>query len=136
MKKVLTGLLVLLMGLVAFIALYRWDSGSNRGYEFGYWGSFNRIRKTLEGLPGIRIVKSGHNADVVMEEFGFDISTAPGRTLHIWFKEDDPIRGLSGGRLTKALAERIEKEATTKAAGTATEPPPETPFQGSSGRGR
>ena len=116
MKKVLTGLLVLLMGLFAFIALYRWDSGSNRGYEFGYWGSFNRIRNTMAGLPGIRIVKSGHNADVVMEEFGFDISTASGRTLHIWFSEDDPIRGLSGGRLTKALTERIEKEAASKAA--------------------
>lgn len=116
MKTILTGLLVLVMGLVAFIALYRWDSGSNRGYEFGYWGSFNRIRNTLAGLPGVRIVKSGHNADVVMEEFGFDISTASGRTLHIWFSEDEPIRGLSGDRLTKALTERIEKEAASQAA--------------------
>jgi hypothetical protein len=66
-------------------------------------------------LPGITIVNSGHNADVTLEEFGFDITTKTGRPLYIWFAEGDPTRALSGERLTKALAERIEKESSNQA---------------------
>ena len=115
MKGILMGVLVLLVAVIAFSAFYRWDSERNRGYEFGYWGSFNRVNNTLARLPGITIVNSGCNADVTMEEFGFDVGTTTGQTLHVWFSEDDPIRGLTGDRLTKALIERIGKESSTQA---------------------
>ena len=124
MKKILIGILILLVALIGFIGWYRWDSGRNRGYEFGYWGSFNRISNAMTRLPGISIVNSGHNADVTLEEFGFDIRNRAGRTLHIWFMEGDPIRRLSGERLTKALTERIEKESSNQASEATSEPAP------------
>lgn len=117
MKKMLTGVLILLMTFIAFIAFYRWDSGLNRGYDFGYWGSFNSVSNAMARLPGITIVKSGRNADVTLEEFGFDITTTTGRPLPIWSAEGDPTRALSGDRLTKALMERIEKESSNRVAG-------------------
>ena len=124
MKMILIGSLFLLMALIAFIGWYRWDSGRNRGYEFGYWGSFNRVSNTLARLPGINIVSSGHNADVTLEEFGFDITTTTGQPLHIWFAGGDPTRALSGDRLTKSLTERIEKESSNQASEATSEPAP------------
>jgi hypothetical protein len=37
---ILAAVLVLFVG---FILWYRWDSGTNHGYHFGYYGEFNRV---------------------------------------------------------------------------------------------
>ena len=102
---------------VALVLWYRWDSGTNHGYMWGYWGQFNTVSNALANLPGIRIVKSGANADVTMEEFGFEVVTSDGRQLHVWFSETDPIRKLSGQALTKALLEKTSKLPSNKPAG-------------------
>ncbi len=52
-KKIQIGSLFLLVALIAFIGWYRWDLSLDRGYEFGYWGSFNRVSNSLARLPGI-----------------------------------------------------------------------------------
>ena len=111
MKRAIAVLGAIVTLFVTVILWYRWDSGANRGYSWGYWGQFNAVSNALAKIPGVTIVKSGCNADVTMEEFGFDITTAEGRQVHVWFGETDPIRKLSGDALSKALIEKIRKES-------------------------
>lgn len=118
MKWIVTGMLVFLGALVLFILLYRWDRGQNRGYSHGYWGELNRVSNALVRIPGLNIVNSGCNADMTMEEFGFDVRTAEGKNLHLWFLEDDPTRNLSGTRLSDAVTKRINKESSNQASQT------------------
>ncbi len=80
-KKIQIGSLFLLVALIAFIGWYRWDSSLDRGYEFGYWGSFNRVSNSLARLPGITVVNSGHNADVTMENSDSTSEPPMGRTF-------------------------------------------------------
>ena len=96
---------------------HRWDAGTNHGHRCGYWGQFNTVSNALASLPGITIVKSGGNADITMEEFGFEVVTSDGRQLHVGFSETDPVRKLSGEALTKALLEKMSKLSSNKPAG-------------------
>jgi hypothetical protein len=116
MKRIITVLGTFAVLFVVAVLWYRWDSGTNHGYSLGYWGQFNTVSNALAKLPGVTIVKSGANADVTMEEFGFDITTAEGRQVHVWFSETDPIRKLSGEALPKALTEKIRKESSNQPA--------------------
>lgn len=116
MKRTIIILSTVVAVCIAGIMLYRWDSETNRGYRRGYWGQFNTVSNALARLPGVTIVKSGCNADVTLEEFGFDIVTADGRQVHVWFSEDDPIRKLSGDALSKALLEKLRNESTNQPA--------------------
>src|SRR6266576_1285013 len=65
--------------LMASIVWYRWDSGTNHGYTFGYWGQFNTVSNSLSKLSGITILKASCNADVTLEEFGFEVLTPEGQ---------------------------------------------------------
>jgi hypothetical protein len=52
--------LCVFMGMAAPIALigwYRWDSSQNRGFEFGYFGAFNRVQHALAAIPGVTAVR-------------------------------------------------------------------------------
>src|SRR5437899_10724714 len=91
---------------VGFLLWYRWDSSANRGYHFGYYGEFNTVSNALSALPGVVITNSWHNADVTLEEFGFDLLWK-GRELKIFFGARDPVRELSGADLQRALAKLI-----------------------------
>src|SRR6266851_722523 len=88
-RLVLAAVIALLM---ASIVWYRWDSGTNHGYTCGYWGQFNTVSNSLSKLPGITILKAGCNADVTLEEFGFEVLTPEGQQRHVWFSETDPLR--------------------------------------------
>lgn len=95
---------------VAFIGWYRWDSALNRGFEFGYFGVFNRVQHALAAIPGVTITRDWANPDVTLEEFGFTITTSAGQTQHLDFQESDPIRDLSGQQLTASLTARIQQK--------------------------
>jgi hypothetical protein len=96
---------------VTFFIWYRWDSAHNWGFEFGYWGVFNRFRHALAKLPGITITDDWAHEDSDFEEFSFDIITGDGRALSLFFNESDPARRLSGQPLVTALISRIEQQA-------------------------
>ena len=100
--------------LVAAVLWYRWDSATNRGYKRGYWGQFNTVSNELSALPGVIIVKPWYNADLTLEEFGFDLLTQ-GERVTLAFGEKDPIRRLSGQQLRKALLEQIAKQISNHA---------------------
>ena len=100
---------VILCFLIAIPLLYGWDAKKNRGFRFGYWGEFNRVKAVLENAPGMSITNTICNADISLEEFGFDLETDDGREISIFFEEADPDRGKSGEALEKALWARIEK---------------------------
>ena len=105
-------LIVLMIALVAFIGWYQWDSGQNRGYTFGYYGEFNTVGRALSEIPGVSVIGSGGNEDVTFEEFVFNIKTANGKEISLWFGEQDTIRKMSGERLIKALIDKIEGESS------------------------
>ena len=93
--------------LVAGVFWYRWDSSRNRGYSYGYYGQFNTISNALTKLPGVTILKSWHNADVTLEEFGFEILSR-GQQVALAFGENDSIRKRVDRDLEKALLKLIE----------------------------
>ena len=111
-KWMLTSVLVLGLGFWGFVGWYQWDSSRNRGYTFGYYGEFNTVGNALAALPGITVVDSGGNKDVSFEEFHFDVRTAEGDQLRLWFGEKDPIRRMSGDKLTQALQDKIKEESS------------------------
>ena len=100
-------LAVLVGSLVAFLFWYRCDSAENRGFTFGYYGTFNTVSNALASLPGVTVLGAGYNADVTLEEFGFRIMARQNRELDIWFAERDPIRRMSGRQLARELEHRI-----------------------------
>jgi hypothetical protein len=116
MKWFLKGLVVVFLAvlttLVGFILWYRWDCAKNRGFTFGYWGEYNTVSNALVHLPGVTILSSFYNHDITLEEFGFDIRTSEGREVHLGFSETDPIREMSGEKLSRALSEKIQKQAS------------------------
>lgn len=105
--KISACLLLLGIAPVVFILWYRWDSDHNRGFEFGYFGDFNRVGHALSRIPGIAITRDWSNHDVSLEEFGYDITTSDGRAVHLNFSETDPLRDVTGQQLTDGLLARI-----------------------------
>lgn len=112
MKWLVSILLFFAVALVAFILFYTWDSKQNRGFRFGYYGQYNTVRNALEDLPGVSIVGWGYNQDVTLEEFVFTVRTDEDREIKLWFNEADPIRKMSGEKLSTALMEKIEKASS------------------------
>ena len=96
---------------VVYFAVYWWDSSQNRGYEFGYYGEFNRVKHALAGIRDITVLDSWANADFGrLEEFGFDISTNNREPIRLFFQETDPTRNLSGERLARELRNNIDEQ--------------------------
>ena len=73
MKYALLGITALAALIAACVLGYRWDASINRGHTWGYWGEFNTISNSLAKLPGVNITAPWYNADVTLEEFGFDV---------------------------------------------------------------
>ena len=114
MKKLIAILAVVVGSFVAFVLWYRWDSGTNHGYQFGYYGDFNRVSNALASIPGITVTQSWHNCDVTLEEFGFAATMGSGEPVRIAVGERDRIRSLSGDLLVQALKTEIQTQAQTK----------------------
>ena len=106
-KTIFKALLALEIVLLLAMCGYGWDSSKNRGYTWGYWGEFNSISNSLGKIPGIKLSKSGYNDDITVEHFEFDVVTAEGRPLALFFSSSDAVRKLSVPALSKALLERI-----------------------------
>jgi hypothetical protein len=100
--------------LVAFVLWYRWDSGQNHGWSFGYYGEFNTVSNALASSPGVQIVSSGYNADITLEEFVFTVRTSERKEVKVWFNEGDPVRRMTGPELTAALRAKIERESSNQ----------------------
>ena len=64
-------------------------------------------------IPGVTILKAWYNADITLEEFGFDI-LVQGHSVKLAFEEKDPVRKLSRGDLERALLEMIRKESSNQ----------------------
>lgn len=102
--------LAMIAVVIAFLGagtIWGFDSSCNRGWDFGYWGDFNRVKEALEDLSGGRVVKDWSNPDIVLEEFGFEVETTPDKRIDLNFSESDPIRHLRGKRLHDALRHRL-----------------------------
>ena len=111
MKKIIHILSAVLVVFVGFVLWYRWDSGTNHGYRFGYYGDFNRVSNALASIPGVTVTQSWANCDVTLEEFGFTATMVSGEPVRIAVGERDRIRSLSGDSLVQALKTEIETQA-------------------------
>ncbi|MEI7729030.1 MAG: hypothetical protein WCO56_05645 [Verrucomicrobiota bacterium] len=69
MKRAIAALGLIVALFIVTILWCRWDSETNHGFSWGYWGQFNTVSNSLARLPGVTIVKFGCNTDVTMEEF-------------------------------------------------------------------
>jgi hypothetical protein len=111
MKAALPVISALVVLIVALIFWYRWDTARNRGHSWGYWGEFNAVSNALATVPGVTILSLWYNADVTLEEFGFDI-LVQSRQVKLVFGEKDPIRRLSGQNLQNALSQMVKKQSS------------------------
>ena len=114
-------LILLAVGLVilaggSLFCWYKWDTSANHGLSYGYYGQYNTVSNAFARLPGARILDTFYNADITLEEFGFEIETG-GRSVTISFSEQDPIRRMSGTQLNKTLSARIASDLSAQAAG-------------------
>lgn len=96
----------LALGLISLVAFYLMDSNRNRGWHFGYWGEFNRVSNTIASIPGVAVTTFWHNADVTLEEFGFDVSFK-GTTTSLFFGETNAIRSMPPDQMLIALKRKI-----------------------------
>ena len=103
-------LLAAVVVFVGFVLWYRRDSATNHGYQFGYYGEFNRVSNALASIPGITITQAWANRDITLEEFGFSATVASGESVRIAVSERDRIRSLSGDSLVQALKTEIETQ--------------------------
>ena len=106
---------IIALAIIGFLCCYGWDSRTNHGFTFGYYGQFNTVSNTLARLPGIQITSVDYNPDITLEEIFIEVDRG-GRHLKILISQQDPLRRLSGPNLEKALSELIEKESTAQAA--------------------
>ncbi|HEX7861778.1 MAG TPA: hypothetical protein VF773_15690 [Verrucomicrobiae bacterium] len=100
----IAAVLVIPSGLIAF---YKWDEAKNRGSEVGYWGDFNRTSNALAAVPGVLITGAWFNADITLEEFGFDIVLTNQQWARVTFWESSEIRDMSRRRALPALQQCI-----------------------------
>lgn len=110
MKKFAAALLAVMIFLVGSMLWYRWDSRTNHGHQFGYYGEFNRVSNALASIPGITITRSWANCDLSLEEFGFTAINSAGIPVRIALEERDPIRSLSGKLLVQTLSAEVERQ--------------------------
>ena len=103
-KYLFRSITLIIVTVVGYVLFYRWDIAKNRGYEFGYYGVFNRIAHSLESIPDVSsVTTTAMNVDISLEEFGLDVILKDERTIKLFFQERDPIRSLSGQKLRTAL---------------------------------
>ena len=103
-KKRLLLISFFITAAVGYIFFYRWDIAKNRGYEFGYYGVFNRISNSIESIPSVsNVTTTAMNIDISLEEFGFEVDLKNGRSIKLFFQESDPIRSLTGKKLRELL---------------------------------
>ena len=110
-KYLFRSITLVIVAVVGLFLLDRWDKAKNRGYEFGYYGVFNRITHSLESIPDVSgVTTTAMNIDISLEEFGLDVILKDGRTIKLFFQERDPIRSLSGQKLRTALEGLFEAQ--------------------------
>jgi hypothetical protein len=116
MKWIIISLLGMAAAFFEVFCVGHWDSETNHGLTFGYWRAYNNVSNSLAQLPGVTIVGTGYNANVILEEFDFDVIVTNGVFLKLWFDEQDPIRRMKGYELRIALADKLDKEYTSRTA--------------------
>jgi hypothetical protein len=116
MKWIIIGSLGMAAAFFEVFCVGHWDSETNHGLTFGYWKDYNNIRSSLVRMPGVTIVGTGYNANVILEEFEFDVIATNGVFLKLWFYEQDPVRRMNGNELRIALVDKVEREYTNRIA--------------------
>jgi len=106
---ILLGVLAVILIPFGFYGWHRWDSSKNRGFEFGYYGEFNRVSNALASIPGVSVTQAWHNLDLSLEWFSFGIMVT-GQPLCLTFSETDQIRAMSRDAAITALKKRLATE--------------------------
>jgi hypothetical protein len=114
MKKLILSLSAVVAVFVGYVRWYCWDSDTNHGYQFGYYGEFNRVSDALASLPGITVTDSWARCDITLEEFGFTATRASADPVCITVGKSDRIRSLSGDALVQALKTEIQTQVQTR----------------------
>src|SRR5690349_6082621 len=104
MKRFQRRLRLYFLSLCAGISLVSCNPpAQNDGHESGYYGDFNRVSNALVSIHGVVVTNFWMNRDITLEEFGFDVTTTTGKTVHIAVGEHDPLRGMRRNELVETL---------------------------------
>ena len=82
------------LALLAFIGNFAWFyfdiNAPNRGWEFGCYGQFNRIKNVIDEMPGVQIVDFWQHEDLELEDFGFTLRLENGDEVQVRYHDDTP----------------------------------------------
>jgi len=62
----------------------------NYGWEFGYYGQFNRVKHVIEDMPRVQIVDHWVHEDISLEDFGYTLMVDGGRKVNVNFYDGTP----------------------------------------------
>lgn len=100
---------ILILGVVlltAALLLYGIDRENNFGFEFGYYGQFNRFKGVIETIPNVEIVETWQHHDVSLEDFRFFLLIDGERKFQLNIYENNPIKKERSKAKIKAYIEQ------------------------------
>jgi hypothetical protein len=83
---------VLALAAISVVVLYLLllaGAGGNLGFEIGYYGTFNRVRRLLEESAEWRVKSSWVHEDVSLEDFEFTVENRAGGIVRVNFRESE-----------------------------------------------
>jgi hypothetical protein len=86
----------------------------DQGWEFGYYGQFNRVKHVIQDMPHVEIVGNSQHQDISLEDFAFTLLIDGGRQVSVTLSENSPqMKMRDKSRILKFIEEKIEEGSNT-----------------------
>jgi hypothetical protein len=104
----------IIIGVSVAVILLVLSKVINYGQTSGYYGDYNSIMQSLEGMPDIEIINEDINYDTTIEEIYLTLIKDNNITFNLYFAQDEPFRKTRGEELATELRKRIDKEISNQ----------------------
>ncbi len=101
------------VAVLVFIGMIGWVwidlNLPDQGWEFGYYGQFNRVKHVIEDMPGVTIIDHWQHKDISLEDFGFTLMVDGNRQVGVTFSENSPqMQERNRNRLREFIQKEID----------------------------
>lgn len=97
-------LALLLLGFIGLMWIN--FNAPDQGWEFGYYGQFNRVKHVIEEMPDVTIVDSWQHKDISLEDFGFTLLLHDGDTVDVKFFDGTSEKTERNRKKIKSIVQR------------------------------
>jgi hypothetical protein len=109
--RIILALPALVVMMLAIMAGWLWLNLNipDQGWEFGYYGQFNRVKHVIEDMPDATITNHWQHKDISLEDFGFTLVLDGGSQVDLTFSENSPqISMRNKQKIKKFIKKEIE----------------------------